>query len=248
MVPLEQWDSLAQKELKDQRVEVEFQVRLVPPDLQEEREREVHLECLGMQENQEKREILVPLDLEDEMDQRALGVILAHRVHRVQEDQGAHVVSEGPRELPVPQEQRELLVSLACPVTAETRALLDPRETEASKEVVDQWVYQESQVYQDFPDLVERRDLKVKLGLRVLLESLVAGVHQAKEAAQDPKENVADRVPRGQPETQEKLAGTVLRVRPVNQVRTAKTEQRVNQEHQDRKVPWDRRELQDPRE
>lgn len=226
---------------------MEFQVQLALLDLQEEREREVLLECLAMQGNQEKREILVPLDPEDEMDQRALGEILAHQVHKAQEGQGAHVASEGPQELLVPQEPRELLVSLACPAIVETRAPLDPREIEGSKEVADQWVCQESQVYQDFPDLVERRDLKEKPGLLVLLESLVAGVQQAKEAAQDLKGNVADRVPKGQPETQEKLAGTVQRARLVNQVQTAKTEQRVNQEHPDQKVPWDRRELQDPR-
>lgn len=227
---------------------MEFQVHLVPLDLQEQREREALLECLAMRENQEKREMLVPLDPEDEMDQRASGEILVHRAHKVQEEAGVHVVSGGPQELLVPQEPRELLVKLACPVIVETQVRLDLRETEGSKEVADQWVYQESQVYQDFQDLVERRDLKEKLALQALLESLVAGVQQAKEAAQDPKGNVADRVPRGQLVTPENLAGMVLRVSLVNQVQMARTEQRVNQEHQDRKVRWDRQAPQDPRE
>lgn len=227
---------------------MEFLVHLVPLDLQEQREREALLECLAMQENQEKREMLVPLDLEDEMDQRALGEILVHQVHKVQEGPGVHVVSGVPQELLVPQEPRELLVKLACLVIVETQARLDPREIEGSKEVVDQWVYQESQVYQDFQDLVEKRDLKEKLVPQALLESLVAGVHQVKEAAQDPKGNVADRVLKGQPVIPENLAGMVLRASRVNQVRMARTEQRVNQEHRDRKVPWDRQAPLDPRE
>lgn len=227
---------------------MEFLVHLVPLDLQDQREREALLECLAMQENQEKRETLVPLDPEDEMDQRALGGILVHQVHKVQEGPGVHVVSGDPQELLVPQEPRELLVKLACPVIVETQAHLDPRETEGSKEVVDQWVYQESPVYQDSQDLVEKPDLKEKLGPQALLESLVAGVHQVKEAAQDPKGNVADRVPKDQPVTPENLAGMVLRVSRVNQERMARTEQRVNQEHRDRKVPWERQVPQDPRE
>lgn len=69
-----------------------------------------------------------------------------------------------------------------------------------------------------------------------------------KEAAQDPKGNVADRVLKGQPVIPENLAGMVLRASRVNQVRMARTEQRVNQEHRDRKVPWDRQAPLDPRE
>lgn len=201
-----------------------------------------------MQENQEKREILALLDPEDEMDQRALGEILVQQVHKVQEGPGVHVVSGVPQELLVPQEPRELLVKLVCPGIVETQAHLDPRETEGSKEVVDQWVYQESQVYQDFQDLVEKLDLKEKLAPQALLESLVAEVQQVKEAAQDPKGNVADRVPKGQLVTPENLAGMVLRASRVNQVQMARTEQRVNQEHRDRKVPWDHQAPQDPRE
>jgi len=234
--------------VKDQRVEVEFQAHLAPLDLQEQRERGVLLECLATQGNQEKREMLVLLDLEDEMDQRASGEILDHQVHKVQEGPGAHVERGGPQELQVLQEPREILVKVALLVIVDSRAHQDPRETEASKEVADQWVYRERQVYQDFLDLVEKRDLKAKLVLQALLDSLVVGVQKAKEAAQDQKGNVADRVPRGQPETQENPVGMVLRASLVNQVRTARTEQRVNQEHRDRKVPWDRQAPQDPRE
>jgi len=176
MVLRERRVRLGWKEPKDQRVEVVSQVHLGPQDLQDQREKEVPPECRVILENREKREILDPLDQEGETDPRGLGEIPDRQDHKEAEERGVHVVSEGPPALLVPQEQRERLVNLAFQETAETRDLQALRGRGDRQDLVDQWVYQENQVYQDTLDLVERREHKEKPGLQALLECRVVGV------------------------------------------------------------------------
>lgn len=248
MAQLEQlvWQGL--KELKDQRVEVVSQACQAPLDLQDQKEREDLREWRDMLVNLEKREILVALGRGGETDLRGSGEILDHKGLKEEEEQGVHVASEDPQELLVPQGQRVLLVSLEFLVTVGTRDLQDPKGTGDSQDLVDQWVCQEKQVYRDFLDLVERRDHKEKQASQAPPEYQAVGVPQARGAAQELKENGADRDPKEPQETQGNLARTAKRASPVNQVWMVKTVQRVSQEHRDRKVPWDRREPQDPKE
>lgn len=165
-----------QRELKDQRAAVVFQVHPGHPDQQDQRENEVPPDCLDMLVNQEKREILEPLEQGDETDQKGFGEIPDLQGHREREEHGVHVVNEARQEHRAPQGQREALVSLVYQVTEETRALQDPRGTEDSQALVDQWVYQEKQVYLDIRDLAERRELKEKSGQQAPQECLEGGV------------------------------------------------------------------------
>lgn len=150
------------KDLKGQRVAVVSQDLQAPLDLQEQRVRKDHRECLGTLVNQEKRVIRVQQGQEDEMDLRESGGILDNRGRKEEEDQGVRVVRGDPPELLEPTGQRVLLVSLEYLVTAETRDLRDLRGTEDRQDLVDRWVFQEKRAFQDFLDLVEKRDLKEK--------------------------------------------------------------------------------------
>lgn len=193
--------------------------------------------------NQEKRAILAQQGQEDEMDQRESGGILDQQGHKEQEDQGVRAVSGDPLVLLAPTVQRVLLVSPEYLVTAETQGLQGLRGTEDRQDLADQWVCQEKRAFQDFLDLVERRDPKEKQGRQDPPEYQVAGALQVRGAAQDLKENVADRDPKDRQETQGSLARMVQRESPANQAWTVKTVHRVSQEQQDRKVPWDRQDL-----
>lgn len=78
-------------------------------------------------------------------------------------------------------------------MTEEIRDLQARRETEDNQELVDQRVYQENQVYQDFLGHVERRDPKEKPGHKVPQECRVVEVLKEREGHQAQKETVDDR-------------------------------------------------------
>lgn len=217
MVPQETRVPKESKDLKVLRVEAVSQAHPVLPDLQDQRGKGVPLECRVTRENRERREILELLDQEDETDLRELGEIQDLQDHKDQEERGVRVASVAPPEHLVHQEQREALVNLASLEIAETRDLQAPRVIADRQELVDQWVCQENQDYQDILGLVERRECKENPGRQVHLVCQVVGVLQENEVAQDPKETVVDRVHRDHQAIQESRVKMVPRESQVNQ-------------------------------